>query len=99
MRMICISLCFLFCASAGCNKGSDSAVSGTVTLDDKALANAVVMFRPTGDTKGLGGSGKTDAGGKITVTKNQGGKEIRPGTYHGVINKRQRPDGSQPGSN
>ncbi|WP_439630851.1 hypothetical protein [Gemmata sp.] len=46
-------------------------VSGRVTLDGKPLADAAVVFQPTGrgrdDAGGYGSSGKTDKDGRFTL--------------------------------
>lgn len=70
-------------------------VSGTVTLDGKALSRARVVFIPTGDTKGFGSEGVTDEEGKYTLKGNRGGAGAVPGTYKVVISKRIMPDGSE----
>ena len=59
----------LLAALAGCGAPSAAPVTGTVTLDGKALSGAAVMFRPEGATEGLGGSGTTDAGiGGVSIS-------------------------------
>jgi len=57
---------------AGCGSGGKIApVSGTVTLDGKPLANALVAFQPIATAgkpnAGMGSTGKTDANGKYTL--------------------------------
>jgi hypothetical protein len=84
----------------GCGKSSNRVpVTGTVTLDGKALSNALVTFYPEGETGGLGGSGQTGPDGKYTLTPNQGGKGILPGEYRVTVSRRLRPDGSAPDPN
>lgn len=81
----------------GC-KDSDTGdlvpVTGTVTLDNKELANAVVRFDPTGETKGQGGIGVTDASGKFVLKQRNGKEGVPPGTYKVIISKLVMPDGS-----
>jgi hypothetical protein len=75
------------------------AVSGTVTRDGNPLPDAVVTFHPEGATKGLGGSGRTGADGRYTLTPARGGKGIPPGDYTVVVSRPLRPDGSPPDPN
>jgi hypothetical protein len=81
----------------GCGHSSDRiAVTGAVTLDGKALPDAVVTFLPQGATGGLGGSGKTGPDGRYAMTSAQGGTGILPGEYTVVVSRLLRPDGSPP---
>jgi hypothetical protein len=70
--------------AAGC--GGDGLkrvqVQGRVTADGVPVANATVLFMPTGDTKGEGGIGTTDQDGnfKLTGTRKGDGGMV-PGTY------------------
>lgn len=71
---------------AGCGGGPKYApVSGSVFLDGKPLAGAVVIFQPIGadprDTGGVGSVGLTDAAGAFTL-KVVG--EDRPGALVGT---------------
>jgi hypothetical protein len=93
-----VALAALACF-VGCGSASDGGVTGTVTLDGNPLKNASLRIMPTGETKGLGGVGKTDASGKFTLTSAQGGREIAPGTYKVVVNRPLRKDGSEPDPN
>lgn len=99
MRSISFFAMALLSCSVGCKGKSEGAVTGTVTLNDKPLANALVRFIPQGDTQGLGGTARTDANGKYTLDNPRGGKEINPGVYKVVISKSLRPDGSEPDPN
>jgi hypothetical protein len=68
---------FLLCLGAvGCGGGA-APVSGRVTLDGKALADATVSFQPSdAGAAGPGSSGKTDSNGQFTlqvVGKNSNG--------------------------
>jgi hypothetical protein len=78
----------------GCSSGADFTVTGTVTLDGEPLPHALVSFYPEGDTKGLGGTGRTGADGKYTLQPARRGKGIPAGTYQVVISRPLRPDGS-----
>jgi hypothetical protein len=53
----------------GCGGRNIAPVSGKVTLDDKPLANATVIFQPDADVKipGPGSVGKTDAQGQFSL--------------------------------
>jgi len=79
----------------GCGASSgDVPVTGTVTLDEKPLADAVVTFYPVGNTAGLGGAGRTGPDGKYTLTPARGGGGLPPGEYTVVISRLLRPDGT-----
>ena len=67
-RLLCLGL--FFCL-VGCGENVVN-VSGKVTLDDKPLANATVMFHPLSDQKnpGPGSTGKTDEKGEYTLSLN-----------------------------
>jgi hypothetical protein len=84
--------------AAGCGGGSadETPVAGTVTLDDNPLAGAAVTFRPTGATKGNGGTALTGPDGKYALTGPQGQKGIAPGTYKVTVSRRLRKDGTPP---
>ncbi len=69
-------------------------VTGTVTLDDKPLPDALVTFHPEGDTAGLGGTARTDAEGKYTLTPAKGSGGLPAGDYVVVVNRFLQPDGS-----
>jgi len=71
-------------------------VSGTVTLDGKPLANAVVYFRPEGDTKGNGATGTTDSNGKYELVTRIGDTTKTgaiPGNYRVWFSQMVGPDG------
>jgi hypothetical protein len=71
-------------------------VTGTVTLDDKPLPNAIVTFYPGPGTPGLGGGGATGPDGKYTLTPARGGGGLAPGAYVVTVNRPLRRDGSPP---
>jgi len=59
----------LLIASAGCGRDNIAPVSGRITLDDKPLAHASVIFQPTSRDKnpGPGSPSKTDAQGQFVL--------------------------------
>lgn len=57
-------------------------VTGTVTLDNKPLANATVYFTPTSGEKGVGATATTDANGKYELSTRYGG-DVRKGAVPG----------------
>jgi len=56
--------------AAGCGRSNVAPVSGRVTLDDKPLARATIVFQPVSEEKnpGPGSVGKTDDQGQFTLT-------------------------------
>lgn len=79
------------CVLAGCQGSSDKyqvvAVSGTVTLDGKAVEGATVTFMPE-SAEGVAAAGTTDASGQYTLQTS--GVEKRgavPGTYKVTVIK------------
>jgi hypothetical protein len=82
----------------GCGGGDRLVVTGTVTLDDKPLPDAVVTFHPDGTTEGKGGSGRTGPDGKYTLTA-AGGASLPPGAYKVVVSRPLRPNGEPPDPN
>ena len=69
----------LLLVSGGCNRsGLNLAhVEGVVTLDDKPVEDAAVLFLPDDPTMGPPASGTTDAEGRYTlITANQPGAAI-----------------------
>jgi hypothetical protein len=72
-----------------------SSVTGTVTLDGKPLAGAMVRFIPQGTTPGHGGAGTTDEAGKyeITAHRTNNRKGLLPGEYKVVLTRLLLPDG------
>jgi prepilin-type N-terminal cleavage/methylation domain-containing protein/prepilin-type processing-associated H-X9-DG protein len=88
-----IALAFGF---VGCGHGQRSTVAlvpatGKVTLDGQPLADATVEFVPDGDTKGQGGSGKTNAEGVYTLSTPFGEAGVPAGDYKVVITKSNTP--------
>ena len=67
--------------AVGCGSSKIAPVSGRVTMGDKPLVNATVIFQPISDEKnpGPGSQGKTDREGRFTLqtmTGNQKGAII-----------------------
>jgi hypothetical protein len=65
----------------GCGGSRYAPVSGTVTLDGKALPNVVVTFQPIGDGQlnpGPGSSARTNDRGEFSLT-------VIGGTEHGAV--------------
>ncbi|MCS6864708.1 MAG: carboxypeptidase-like regulatory domain-containing protein [Gemmataceae bacterium] len=84
--MFCISL--LVVAGCGGNHGPELPVSGSVTLDDKPVADALVRFFPDKDTDPTSsGHGRTGTDGKFIVTSGTGKKGLAPGRYKVTVNK------------
>lgn len=69
-------------------------VSGTVLMDNKPLANAVITFQPMGATPGIGGQSRTDEEGKFQVLYGRGGEGLPEGEYRVAVSLRIMPDGS-----
>lgn len=90
-------------AATGCGDKGDTdglvPVAGTILVDDQPAANAAVAFFPTGDTKGNGGIGATDANGRYEITTPQGKKGLVPGKYKVTVSRRLNADGSLPDPN
>ncbi|MFN3193164.1 MAG: carboxypeptidase-like regulatory domain-containing protein [Aureliella sp.] len=86
--------CILLC---GCGGSNLTKVSGTVTLDGKPVADAIVSFVPdTGE--GPTSVGSTDSSGKYTVACSLG-VGVPPGAYSVKIKERAKaavPDGADP---
>ena len=82
----------------GCGPSDDGPklvpVSGTVTLNGQPLSSAHVTFLPTGETRGTGADGRTDAGGVFHLKARHRGPGAVAGTYKVVISKMVKTDGS-----
>jgi len=93
-RAVCVAI--LATGLFGCGGTAGGvAVTGTVTLDGRPLADAVVTFYPEGETAGLGGAGRTGADGRYSLTAARGAS-LPPGEYTVVISRPLRPDGTPP---
>ena len=81
----------------GCSAGGPTltAVSGTVTLDDKPLAGALVKFFPQGETQGHGGHARTGEDGRYEILPQRlPGKGLLPGQYKVIVSRLVAPDGT-----
>ena len=88
-----IGLCIL--ASIGCGNTDNryTKVEGTITYKGTPVDGATVTFLPV-DESGESASGKTDAGGKFSLTSVQaieGGRGVLPGEYRVIVSKRESP--------
>jgi hypothetical protein len=74
---------FALVLGLGCGSGKYAPVSGTVTMNGKPLAGALVIFSPVAKEgtidAGIGSSGKTNDKGEYTLTSDTG----RPGALVG----------------
>ena len=76
----------------GCSNSSGPptyAVTGTVTMQGKPLAGAVITFVPTGN-EGVAASAITDSDGKYALTTRQAGDGARPGEYRVKVSKQEQ---------
>lgn len=97
----CLGFFVLF-SIVGCGSSGPplTPVAGTIRQDGKAVAGARVRFFPTGDTKGNGGDGVTDANGAFEITAFKATtKGLPQGEYKVTISRLLRPDGSPPPPN
>ena len=82
----------------GCGKDPNlpelHAVTGTVTMDGKPVDDAVVIFYPTGNTRGTRAHGRTDAQGRYSMTSSKLGEGTPVGSYSVTISHLTMPDGS-----
>src|SRR3954469_22322257 len=72
---------------AGCGSDGGVPVFGTVTLDDKPLADVVETFMPDAQTKGPQGTARTGPDGKYELANAQWKKEMALGTYRVAITR------------
>lgn len=89
-----ILLVLLFASGCSGDSAGEVPVTGTVTLDERPLVGAAVMFRPTGTTPGNGGSALTAEEGLFTLSGPQGQKGIAPGEYKVTVSLRLKRDGT-----
>jgi hypothetical protein len=78
-------------ALTGCSNSSRPRtypVTGTVTMQGKPVANAVITFVPTG-TDGEAASAITDSEGKYALTTWEAGDGARPGEYRVKVSKQE----------
>lgn len=71
-------------------------VGGTVTLQSKPVAGAVVTFIPTGAGTGGNGVGATDESGQYKLKSSHGTEGVPPGEYKVVISLWTTKDGKLP---
>jgi hypothetical protein len=69
-------------------------VSGTILVNGQPMPSAHVTFLPTGETRGTGADGKTDANGVFTLKARHRGAGTVAGTYKVVVSKMVKADGS-----
>jgi hypothetical protein len=92
--LTCVLLTALLAIGCGQSQSSDTIpVGGTVTLDGKPLAKAVLTFVPQGNIMGTGGGGTTDSAGKYQVLSQRGEKGLLPGLYKVIISCQVLPEG------
>jgi hypothetical protein len=81
-----LGLCAVLVCTAGCGGQKYVKVSGTVSLDGKALPNTVVTFQPVGGkdnpNPGRGSSGVTDSSGRYTLSVEPGKEGAVPGMHN-----------------
>jgi hypothetical protein len=75
--------------ATGCSgsSGPELPVNGIVTLDDKPLEKATVMFYPDDKSGGTFGHAQTDSNGKFAVFGLKGQKGMAPGQYKVTVSK------------
>jgi hypothetical protein len=82
-RSLQVALLLPLLALAGCSGASGVTMTGTATLDGKALDNATLDFMPL--DKGQGGEKvMTDAQGNFKIVPDKRKKGLIPGTKYGV---------------
>ncbi len=96
MRSLCfIATIGLFLGLIGCGDGIKRVpVQGKLTAKGQPVDNAVVMFIPTGTTKGEGGIGQSDRDGNFTLSGLKGVKGLTAGEYKVRVNRFLKPDGT-----
>lgn len=96
---LCIGIlaCMIGCGSEkkGAKLPEAVPVAGVVTLNGAPLPKATVIFLPTGDTKGTGSQGVTDATGKYVAQVIHGKEGAVVGSYRVAISKLVLPNGSE----
>lgn len=93
-----VVLIIFLCSLIGCgtkDPGPElTAVMGTVSLNEKPLANADLHFIPVESTPGVGGEARTKEGGGFNVIYSRGGEGLPAGNYRVTVSYRLMPDGS-----
>jgi hypothetical protein len=75
----------LLLMSVGCGDAKTVKVQGTVTLDGKPLAGAMVTFLPLSEKEGRAGGGRTDSGGNFRLTTFKTDDGLLPGQYRVTV--------------
>jgi hypothetical protein len=91
-KLVVSSLVTVGIVLAGCSNSSRPPtypVTGTVTLQGKPLAGAVITFVPTAKDSDAA-SAITDAAGKYALTTWQAGDGARPGEYRVKVSKQEQ---------
>ena len=99
MELRALALAAAGIAFAGCNASMTgpplAPVEGIVLLDGQPLGGATLLFQPQGDTPGQGGTARTGADGRFTLTAfDLGAKGVPAGSYRVTISKQVKPDGT-----
>lgn len=92
---------FLAVGLLGCGGGAPPSkplpatvpVSGKVTLNGQPLPDAMVTFRPDGETKGVDSQGMTNAAGEFSLDQIRGGQGASLGTYRVTVSRFVTADG------
>lgn len=89
LRAAALGIAIVSIAFFGCSGGDAAKVTGTVTMEGQALADAEVSFEPWDIAKkGQGGDRtRTDAQGKFVFTGDRKKFGIKPGKYKVYISK------------
>ncbi|WP_145174776.1 carboxypeptidase-like regulatory domain-containing protein [Gimesia aquarii] len=92
------TLVVFLCYIVGCGSKETgpelTAVTGSVLLNEKPLANADLHFIPVESTPGVGGEARTKASGEFNVVYSRGGEGLPAGNYRVTVSYRLMPDGS-----
>jgi len=96
VTLFLLSSCLV--ALVGCSKGAGkserTAVTGTVTYQNKPISGAMVQFVPLAGA-GEPGSARTDASGKYELLNAKGGPGVPAGEYKVVISRVVDPKGRE----
>ena len=83
----------------GCNRRDPNLpvqypVTGQITLDDRPLAGAGIMFLPRGKTRGTGAYGMSNAEGRYTLKTDYGGDGAPEGEFAVTVSRVVNRDGT-----
>lgn len=90
-RTFCVVASIVACSFAGCGGAGDEGgvpvypVSGAVTMFNKPLSGATIIFAPEGDQPTA--TGTTDAEGKYQLTTYEFGDGAAEGSYRVIVSK------------